>query len=149
MSDFINNPGGLTQAVRTPEVRANADYAARGLTSRIAAMYKKGLSFSPATDTFVDADGVAHYDKQGVKIAQVAKVKNKPLDDVYDQNVVNLDHPPQKTTTRVVADFTNSAQFIAPPVQQAPPVITINDIVHQFKIYDPVQQQILQTILTQ
>ena len=141
MSDFINNPGGLTQAVRTPEVRANADYAARGFTSRITAMYKKGLSFSPATDTFVDADGVAHYDKQGVKIAQVAKVEPETI-------IV-----PLNTGLPTVDKFFNkrvdNPAFIAPPIQQAPPVITINDIVHQFKIYDPVQQQILQTILTQ
>ena len=145
MSDFINNPGGLTQAVRTPEVRAQAEYTSRGLTSRIATMHKKGLSFSPATDTFVDADGIAHYDKQGVKIAQVAKVKPEPVE-VLEALI------PTRIAEHSVGAFNKppfAAQFIAPPVQQAPPVITINDIVHQFKIYDPVQQQILQTILTQ
>jgi hypothetical protein len=135
MSDFINNPGGLTQAVRTPEVRAQADYDNRGLTSRIAAMYKKGLSFSPATDTFVDADGVAHYDKQGVKITCVPKEEVAKAKKAQGPYAVRGKQP--------------IAGFIAPPIQQAPPAITINDIVHQFKIYDPVQQQILQTILTQ
>lgn len=143
MSDFINNPSGLTQAVRTPEVRAQADYDNRGLTSRITAMYKKGLSFSPATDTFVDADGVAHYDKQGVKIVQVAPPVT--IGSVEHTTIVEKFPAPAVSSSQP----TRRPNFIAPPVQQAPPVITINDIVHQFKIYDPVQQQILQTILNQ
>jgi len=137
MSDFINNPGGLTQAVRTPEVRAQAEYTSRGLTSRIATMHKKGLSFSPATDTFVDADGIAHYDKQGVKIAQVAK-KEPSL------HARSIEAPPQRTTTGA----SNLPSFIAPPVEQAPQH-TVESVIHFFKVYDPIQQQILQTILTQ
>lgn len=134
--DIANNPNGLASAVRTPEVRANADYADKQFTKLLSTMYKKGLSFN-GIDAFIDSDGVKHYDNLGNKVApSQERVTAAEVVATRDEHF-----PTPPPTTR--------PQFIAPPVQQAPPAITVQDIVHQFKIYDPVQQQILVTILLQ
>ena len=152
MANFVNNPNGLSKTVLTPEVRAQSEAEARSFTRLLGKMNKKGLSFN-GDDAFIDSSLVKHYDKYGTAIEQpqAPAVVTKPaptkiIDDLYDQNVAALDTPIHKEEF-VIGNRNHG--FIAPPVQQAPPAITINDIVHQFKIYDPVQQQILITILNQ
>ena len=164
MANFVNNPNGLSKTVLTPEVRAQSEAEARSFTRLLGKMNKKGLSFN-GDDAFIDSSLVKHYDKYGTALEQpqAPAVVTKPaptkiIDDLYDQNVAALDTPagPVGPDCGLVGpdghSFGSTARnpaFIAPPIQQVPPAITINNIVHQFKIYDPVQQQILITILNQ
>ena len=161
MANFVNNPNGLSKTVLTPEVRAQSEAEARSFTRLLGKMNKKGLSFN-GDDAFIDSSLVKHYDKYGTALEQpqapaaVSKpAPTKIIDDLYAQNVAALDTiiVPANTGLPTVDKFFNqrvaNPAFIAPPIQQVPPAITINNIVHQFKIYDPVQQQILMTILNQ
>lgn len=125
---FVNNPNGLESAIRTPEIRAQQEAASKGFGKLLATMAKKGLSFD-GESYFIDSNGDAHYDKFGGKV----EIKPTPA-------------PVVAPTVQPVA--TARPTFIAPPTTQ-PAAITVEAIVHQFKIYDAVQQQILLTILNQ
>ncbi len=126
---FVNNPNGLESAIRTPEIRAQQEAASKGFGKLLAVMAKKGLSYDGEA-YFIDSDGVAHYDNTGAKVDTAPK----PVRGV--------------AVTPPVAPPTARPTFIAPPTTQ-PAAITVEAIVHQFKVYDPVQQQILLTILNQ
>ena len=149
MANFVNNPNGLSKTVLTPEVRAQSEAEARSFTRLLGKMNKKGLSFN-GDDAFIDSSLVKHYDKYGTAIEQAPKAPDVVTKAVVEPETIIV---PANTGLPTVDKLFNqrvaNPAFIAPPIQQVPPAITINNIVHQFKIYDPVQQQILITILNQ
>ena len=155
MTTFINNPSGLSKTVLTPEVRAQSEAEARSFTRLLGKMSKKGLSFN-GDDAFIDSASVKHYDKYGTAIEQAPAVVSKPLVEpaVYDETPglpgqVGEVGPPGEAGLPGPGPVQRRQGYIGAPIQEAPPAITIDAIVHQFKIYDPVQQQILITILNQ
>lgn len=152
MTNFVNNPNGLSKTVLTPEVRAQSEAESRSFTRLLGKMSKKGLSFN-GDDAFIDSASVKHYDKYGAAIEQPAKP-------------VVIDSPEHQ---KIVEEFPTPTQYeklpgppgipgpVAPQRKQgyigAPvevtPQLSSTDVIHYFKVYDPVQQQILIAILDQ
>ncbi len=135
---FVNNPNGLESAIRTPEIRATEEVANKKFGNLVAKMHKAGYSFD-GEEYFIDADGNRMFDKFGVRAS------GNPSKRVRE--VV----PPKSTTEIKEINVTppKTIQGFIPPPTQVVQAITVEAIVHQFKVYDPVQQQILLTILNQ